>query len=98
MTQPCRNPFYKAIQREGITIAVKRPERAGPTRNPYYDRIAADGGVTWGGRAKAPRRPTSVHSVRIDPQIWKRVAAQAARERISTNEAVRQALLIWLRS
>jgi len=35
--------------------------------------------------------------MRIDPRLWKGVKAQAKRQQISTNEAVRQALMIWLR-
>jgi hypothetical protein len=99
-----RNPFFADIQRNGITIVVPikpLPHGARSITNPYYERIKAAGGVCIGiGRPKRGEkaRPTIVKSVRVPPGVWRRVERQATRERISTNAAVRQALLIWLRS
>ena len=99
-----RNPFYEEIQRNGITIDVlsSSDEHPGPSRNPYYARIRAAGGIQIHapGRPKRGevRQPTAVRSVRLPIEIWKRVQAQAKRERISLNAALRQAAQIWLKS
>jgi hypothetical protein len=99
-----RNPFYEEIQRNGIVIDVQRPgeDPNAPSRNPYYAHIRAAGGVhiypPGRPRRGEPRRPTVVKSVRLPPEVWKQVRAQAKRERISLNAAMRQAALIWLQS
>jgi len=70
--------------------------------NAHRDRIKAEEIQIQVGLGRPKRgekaRPTVVKSVRVSPRIWKRVERQAARERISTNAAVQQALAIWLRS
>jgi hypothetical protein len=71
--------------------------------NPYYDLIEQDGGVRLRARHGRPRRgeqagATVVKSVRLPPEIWQRVEAQAEREGLTRHGAIRQAILIWLRS
>lgn len=100
---PSSNPFYEDVQRNGIVIDVPLPGED-PTRrstNPYYDRIIAAGGVQIASgrpRRGEKARPTIVKSVRLPPAIWKSLSAQAKREKITLNAAIRQAALIWLRS
>ena len=102
--RPIRNPFYAAVQRGGICFAnpIKSlPHGNRVASNPYYDRIVTDGGVcvAMGRPSRHEKaRPTVVKSVRLPPEVWKRVQDQAARERIPVNAAVRQAILIWLQS
>lgn len=101
MKESNRNPFYAAVCREGITIAIAaKPSGDGfPARNPYFERVLSEGGVRFGRpRQGEARRPSIVRSVRVTTDLWKKLQTQARRERISTNEAVRQALQIWLRS
>ena len=94
------NPFYERVERGGIRFVNERPTvRGRPPTNPYRERLA-------GGVRLRPGRPRSgedsgatvVKSVRLPPAIWARAEAQAAREGISLHAALRQAVLIWLRS
>lgn len=98
--QNVTNPFYEDIQRNGIIIDVPRKTVQGrPITNPYYARIRAAGGIRIGRpRRGEKRRPTIVQSVRLPPELWKRVEAQAKREKITVSEALREGALIWLRS
>jgi hypothetical protein len=97
-----RNPFYADIQRNGIIIDVpvkSLPHGKRGISNPYYARIMSEGGVRIGRpRREEKARPTVVKSVRLPPEIWKRVQQQAEREGIPLNAAMRQAALIWLQS
>ena len=97
-----RNPFYEEIQRNGIVIDVDGQSSNEPSKNPYYASIRAAGGVhiypPGRPRRGEPKRPTVVRSVRLPPKIWEQVQAQAKREGISLNAAMKQAALIWLQS
>jgi uncharacterized protein (DUF4415 family) len=98
-----RNPFYADIQREGIIFATpiqSLPHGNRKPSNPYYLRGEVEGMHVSLGRPKRHEkaRPTRVKSVRLSPDVWKRVQAQAKREQISLNAALRQAVLIWLQS
>jgi hypothetical protein len=99
-----RNPFYMEIQRSGICLI--NPIRSLPhgkrsPSNPYYQRIMDTGGVCielGRPRRNEKARPTVVKSVRLPPEVWKRVTRQAAREHIPVHAAVRQAVLLWLQT
>jgi hypothetical protein len=101
-----RNPFFANVERTGIRIVTSpwpAPEGGREVSNPYYRRIQQAGGVTLCIRGGRPRKgeeagPTVVKSVRLPPEIWKRVEAQAQREGLSRHAAIRQAILIWLHS
>lgn len=97
-----RNPFYEEIQRNGIIIDVSRlnEDPSTPARNPYYARAAGGIHLYPPGRPRRgeARRPTVVRSVRLPPGIWKQMQAQAKREGISLNAAMRQAAQLWLRA
>lgn len=95
-----RNPFYADILRNGIVIHVPSPapHRSRGISNPYYAKIK-DLGIRIGRPRRGEKaRPTIVKSVRLPPDLWKRMKAQADRERIPLNQAMRQAVQIWLRS
>jgi hypothetical protein len=71
-----------------------------PVTNPYYERIKRDGMRIC---ADPPRRgegsgPTVARSVRLAPKLWKLLEDRAARSGLTRHGAIRQALLIWLRS
>lgn len=98
------NPFYQRVQREGLHIINDCAVREGisPT-NPYYERIRRSGGIrlqVHRGRPRAGEKsiPTVTKSIRLPPAIWKRLEAQAKREGKTLHAALRQAVLIWLRS
>lgn len=101
-----RNPFYERVQRDGIRIVTPTPSWPHGERkpsNPYYERVRQAGGITLrvgGGRPPKGQEtgPTVIRSVRLPPQIWRRLDAQAKREGITRHAAIRQAILIWLRS
>jgi len=99
-----RNPFYAAVRRDGICfVSSSRPLPHGKraASNPYFERVMAAGGVcvAMGRPSRHEKaRPTVVRSVRLPPELWHRVKRQAAREHIPVNAAMRQAVLIWLRS
>jgi len=97
-----RNPFYADVQRNGICLLTpiqSLPHGSRSPSNPYYQRVVATGGVCIPlGRPRRDEkaRPTVVKSVRLTPEVWRRIEQRAARQRISTHAAVRQALLRWL--
>jgi hypothetical protein len=99
-----KNPFYERIMRDGIRIRSERqPEPGRPVTNPYYEHIRQAGGVRLRARSGRPRAgesagPTETRSVRLPPAVWARVEAQAEREGLTVHAAVRQAVLIWLKS
>jgi hypothetical protein len=106
-SRPVRNPFYPAVARGGIRIvtpvAAPSPISERPVTNPYYERVMKDGGVRLripSGRACRGEAggATETKLVRLAPGIWKRLEAQAEREGMSRHAAIRQAVLIWLRS
>lgn len=87
-----RNPFYKDIRKNGIVVDVQRED--GSTQS------AAAHGLHAPGRPRRGevRESTAVRSIRLPVELWKLVEAQAKRERISLNAAMRQAARIWLMS
>ena len=96
-----RNPFYEDIRKNGVVVDVQREDGSDqPSSNPYYERIAAAGGLHAPGRPRRGERrePTAVRSIRLPVDLWKLVEAQAKREQISLNAAMRQAARIWLMS
>jgi len=96
-----RNPFYEDIRKNGIVVDVQREDGSDPpSSNPYYERIAAAGGLHAPGRPRRGevRELTAVRSIRLPVELWKLVEAQAKREQISLNAAMRQAARIWLMS
>ena len=99
-----RNPFYADVQRSGICLVnpiQSLPHGKRNPSNPYYQRIMDSGGVRIAlgrPRRNEKARPTVVKSVRLPPEVWKRVKRQAAREHIPVHAAVRQAVLLWLES
>jgi hypothetical protein len=80
-----RNPFYADIQKNGIIVDVERssPDKAAVVGRPRRGEV---------------RLPTAVRSIRLPKALWALVQAQARRERISINAALRQAAQIWIRS
>ena len=99
-----KNPFYASVMRDGIHIKPHRIIRPGvPVTNPYFERVQRAGGVRiriGSGRPKKGEKAdaTETKSVRLPPVIWKRAEAQAESEGLSLHAAMRQAILIWLRS
>ena len=96
-----RNPFYEDIRKNGVIVDVQREDGSDqPSSNPYYERIAAAGGLHAPGRPRRGeiRELTAVRSIRLPVELWKLVQAQAKREQISLNAAMRQAARIWLMS
>lgn len=94
-----RNPFYEDIRKNGVVVDVQ-PEDGSDQPSRYYARVAATGGLHTPGRPRRGevRAPTAVRSIRLPVELWKLVEAQAKREQISLNAALRQAARIWLRS
>jgi hypothetical protein len=95
-----RNPFYEDICKNGVIVDVQGEDAGQPPSSPYYARVAAAGGLHIPGRPKRGevRPPTAVRSIRLPVELWKLVEAQAKREQISLNAALRQAARIWLKS
>ena len=97
-----RNPFYEAVQRDGICIVTPiKPLPHGPraASNPYYQRVLDSGGVCIAiGRPRRDEkaRPTMVKSVRLSPQVWEHLAKIAARRHVSLNALIREAVLAVL--
>lgn len=87
VTKNCRNPFYEDIQKHGVVIDV-HSEGVPESRENALGRP----------RRGEARSPTAVRSVRLPTALWSLVQAQARRERISINAALRQAARIWVRS
>jgi len=81
-----RNPFYEDIRKHGIVVDVQSDDSTQQAHAPGRPR-----------RGEA-RLPTAVRSVRLPKALWKLVQAQARREHISINAAMRQATQIWIRS
>ena len=51
-----RNPFYEDIRKNGIVVDVQREDGSDPpSSNPYYERIAAAGGLHTPGAPGAVR-------------------------------------------
>ena len=94
-----RNPFYEDIRKNGVIVDVQREDDSdSPALSRYYARVAATGGLHPPGRPKRGevREPTTVRSIRLPAELWKLVEAQAKREQIPLNAAMRQAARIWL--
>ncbi len=108
MSQEVENPFYRRIQQDGFRIVVERPsddvrrKRFKDDANPYAERIKRDGMRIHRYRGRPEKSagacPTVVKSIRLPPKIWNDVDAQAAREGKNRHAALREAVLIWLRS
>lgn len=91
------NPFYAEIMRDGMIIAPELPARP-DTRNPYYERIRKEGvSVGRPTRDEGPRPATTVRSIRLPVTLWKKLEAQAKREKTTINAAIRQAAQLWIR-
>lgn len=95
------NPLRKYAQ-HGIHICVDldRPIPNRPPSNPYSKFFKQEGLVLRVGRPRLDekREASSIKSIRLPDRIWKRVEAQAKREGVSRHAALRQAVLIWLKS
>lgn len=87
------NPFYKRIQKEGIHVIGAPGLAAGRTKvtNPYFNRKGRP-------RKGAPVDPTTVKSIRLPSKVWAQLDAQARREGKTRHAAMREAVLIWLRT
>jgi hypothetical protein len=108
----CRNPFAKRMKAEGWELLHEGPSRASLREipplggkaagraNPYAERIKAQGIELQVGRRRPARGsevgPTEVKSVRLPPEVWKRLERQARAEGIALHAPVRVALLEWL--
>lgn len=96
------NPFYERIQRDGLFLKVDRQVTPGKKpRNPYYNKFKDEGiCIIRPGRPKQGeiREPTKTRSIRLPIKIWALADEQAKAERLSTNAAIRMAILIWLKS
>jgi hypothetical protein len=79
------NPFYKDIRKHGFVIDIQGDVMR---REPTSGRP----------RRGEVRQPTAVRSIRLPKALWELVQAQARRERISINAALRQAAQIWIQS
>lgn len=68
--------------------------------NPYYGLVDMTSPSVEKGRPKKSEgaRPTVTKSVRLPPEVWKRLKDQAEREGKTLHAAMRQAALIWLQS
>lgn len=101
-----RNPFYERVRRTGIRLVISAeplPHGKRKPSNPYLERIEKAGGVVLRVGRGRPRKgqevgPTVPKSVRLPAGVWRRLDAQAAREGLTRHAAMRQAVLIWLRS
>jgi len=79
------NPFYADIRKHGVCFDIEGEKTEQP---PTLGR-PRNGDI---------RLPTAVRSVRLPKALWTLVQAQARREGVSINAAMRQAAQIWLRS
>jgi hypothetical protein len=73
-------------------------ETAKVRRNPYAERIAAEGIVHVGrGRPLKGQEtgPTIPRSIRFPAPVWKRLEARAKAEGISLHAALRAAIIAW---
>jgi len=96
--RPIRNPFYEDIRRNGVVVDVQRESDLG-TVGTHHARVSGLRSLPLGRPKRGEvRGPTSTRSVRLPVDLWELVRAQARRERISLNAAMRQAAQIWLRS
>ncbi len=71
-------------------------------RNPYAARIAREGIVVQVGRGR-PKRLLEVggtrpRSVRFPDEIWKQIETTARARGLTVHAALREAILVWLRS
>ena len=71
-------------------------------RNPYAARIAKEGIVVQVGRGR-PKRLLEVggtrpRSVRFPDDIWKQIETRARARGLTVHAALREAILVWLRS
>jgi hypothetical protein len=82
-----RNPFYEDLRKHGIIVDVQSDNDGAP--RPHAPGRPRRGEI---------RLPTAVRSVRLPKALWELVQAQARREHISINAAMRQAAQIWIRS
>lgn len=86
-SKPIRNPFYADIQAHGVVVDVELE----------HERDVKESTQGRPRRGEV-RTATSVRSIRLPVDVWSLVKAQADREGISLNAAMRQAARIWLRS
>jgi macrodomain Ter protein organizer (MatP/YcbG family) len=75
-------------------------EKVRTRRNPYAERIVAEGITLQVGRGRPKRGaevgPTVPKSVRLPEQVWERLAERAKKEGIPLHAALRAAVLEWL--
>ncbi len=67
-------------------------------RNPYADRIAAEGGIHLGrGRPRKGEEtgPTIPRSIRFPAPVWKLLQARARARGMSLHAALRAAIMEW---
>ncbi len=68
-------------------------------RNPYAQRVAAEG-ILQVGRGRPPRGeetgPTVPRSIRFSAPMWKRIEQRARSEGMSLHAALRAAVLAWV--
>src|SRR5438105_2908736 len=75
-------------------------ERAGPSLAALWEmpELAADAVMLRRGRpGKGQRRSTVVRSVRLPAEFWKEMERQAKARRLNLHQAMRAALVGWLR-
>lgn len=73
-------------------------DRAKLRRNPYAERIAAEGIIHVGpGRPRKGKEtgPTIPRSIRFPAPVWRRLERRAKAEGISLHAALRAAILEW---
>lgn len=98
------NPFYDRVIQEGIGVIGDPARTAGRTRvtNPYFDSARKKVKIhRHQGRPRkgtAPIGPTEVKSIRLPREVWEQVDEQARREKKTRHAAMREAVLIWLKS
>lgn len=96
------NPFFERIQREGMRFPLSKEMVDGvEVLNPYFRQIQASGGAViklGRPRKSEARSPTAVKSIRLPEPLWKRLEAKASREGKTRQAALREAVLIWLKS
>lgn len=104
-----KNPFAKRMQTEGWTLHHEAPSEASlkempelPTRskgraNPYAERVSANGIELQVGRGRPKKGdevgPTQVKSIRLPPEVWKKLQRQAKRDGMTLHALVRSVLL-----
>ena len=100
-TDPLDGPIdfgrFTAVRRNAFAGA---DEKGGPSLLALWEmpQLAPDAVMLRRGRpARGQRRPSSVRSIRLPEALWKEVERTARAKRLNLHQAMRSALLGWIR-